>query len=129
MKIVLRNRLSVMGLFFSSRWHWIATALIVTIAVVVFRLSADLAHAAEVGEFIAGFSSALAFLWLIVGLRSQASDLALQRQELALQRTGLRNRQRKLKIPQNLQSLAQIEAISDRAKNRLRESGSGIKEP
>lgn len=43
----------------------------------------------EVGDFLAGFFTPLAFLWLVYGYFLQSRELGLQRQELALQREKL----------------------------------------
>ena len=115
------DKLSMAVLLIRSTWHWFLTSLIVVIAVIVFLKSPDLHHAAEFGEFLAGFSSALAFLWLIIGLRFQAADLALQRQALEKQAKELKNSAK-------FASLAQIEAIVDRTQMRIRENELGIKD-
>jgi len=109
-------------------WEWVITAALIGLAVVILFTVADLKRSAEIGEFISGFSAALAFLWLIVGLRSQATDLKLQRQELALQRIVLEKQAKELKNTSKFTSLAQIESILERAATKIRESPTGAKE-
>ncbi len=110
-------------------WEWILTAVLIGLAAVTLLTIADLQRIAEIGEFISGFSAALAFLWLIVGLRSQAADLKLQRQELALQRAVLEKQAKELKNTSKFTSLAQIDAILMGALAKLKESPAGVKEP
>jgi len=40
----------------------------------------------EVGDFVAGMMSALAFLWLVIGYYLQRKELVLQRRELVQNR-------------------------------------------
>jgi hypothetical protein len=110
-------------------WEWLLTIWIVCGAVFLLVTASSLERSAQIGEFISGFSAALAFLWLIVGLRSQAADLKMQRQELALQRVALEKQAKELKNSSKFASLSQIEAVLDRAATKIRESPTGAKDP
>jgi len=83
---------------FASHWLWLFTTLILVVAGIVFAFSPSLSDSAQVGEFVAGFSSALAFLWLIASLQLQRKEISLQRQELTLQRVALEKQAREERL-------------------------------
>ena len=124
-----QNMFSKIAHFFTSKWLWILSTFIIITAIITFHFSKDLSQAAEFGGFLAGFSSALAFLWLIAGFKLQSKNLTLQHQELALQRQSLEKQVKELKNSSKFGSFAQIETILDRATRRICESELNIKNP
>lgn len=118
-----------MKAFAEKYWAWLLTALIILVALFVLIFSETLAEAAEIGEVLSGFSATLAFLWLIIGMRSQAADLALQRQELALQRSALERQAKELRNASKFDSLSRIEALLERSLEKIQEAGTAAKAP
>jgi hypothetical protein len=81
------------GLLASSaafkQWLWIVTALLIIASMFIFQTSETLEDAARKADFLAGISAALAFLWLVAGFRLQSREIAIQREELHLQRIAI----------------------------------------
>lgn len=96
-------------------WEWCATLAVISLSVSLFLRITELSRLAEIGEFISGFASILAFMWLVIGLRSQASDLRLQREELALQRIAMERLAAESTNATKINSLTQIETLLERA--------------
>ena len=108
-------------------WLWAFTAIIIFVAVFVVLRIDDWNKIAQVSDFVAGFSAALAFLWLTASLRLQAHELSIQRTELQLQRAVLENQAKQLKNSAKFSSLSQISAILERMDQKITNSGLGIK--
>jgi len=120
-------------------WPWLAkaknkkletaTGLIVLSALLVLMFSSQLSNAASVGDFIAGFAGALAFLWLVAGYRMQAEELSAQKEELKLQRIALQNQVSELKSMTRFAAIDQVKSMVDSALHRLSQSGGEITKP
>jgi peptidoglycan biosynthesis protein MviN/MurJ (putative lipid II flippase) len=65
---------------------WLSLALILMFALVWHDKKAWSLEANEFGDFVAGFGSLLAFVWLVAATFLQMTELRLQREELKLQR-------------------------------------------
>lgn len=65
------------------------TAALVVVATVLAWKVDKLETLNQIGGFVAGFSGALAFIWLVAAYRLQSQELRLQREELTLQRASL----------------------------------------
>jgi len=70
-------------------WPWALTGAVLGLAAWVAAETEGWPRAGDVGDFVAGFSGALAFIWLIAGYLQQRDELALQREELKAQRESL----------------------------------------
>ena len=70
-------------------WPWILTVVVAALALGVGISTSKWSDAANIGNYVAGFASALAFIWLIAGYVQQGDELALQREELRAQRESL----------------------------------------
>ena len=125
----LKHRIFGVGLALSRRWVWVITGAIVLTAIVVYRCFDTLDHAAQFGEYLSGFSAALAFLWLIAGFRLQSAEIAMQREELKLQRIAAENQAKELRNSARFASLSQIETLLQRANSQIQGSELGIKGP
>lgn len=69
----------------------IASTILIVIAIIIFfSKSAWILKANELGDFLAGFGTILAFIWLIATIILQKGELSLQRRELSLQRQEMR---------------------------------------
>ncbi len=102
----------------SSHWLGYATASILLAALLVVVISDD---PNEVGDFVAGFAGALAFLWLIASFRMQGSELMMQREELALQRKAIQLQTKELKEVTRLSVLENVRIMLEDAKSLLSE--------
>jgi hypothetical protein len=77
----------------SAGRNWVVW-LALTLTVVVLTIGFEVGHdkhvfdlpANEIGDFVAGFGSLLAFIWLVAAVFLQMTELRLQREELKLQR-------------------------------------------
>ncbi len=67
----------------------------------------------EIGDWLAGFASLLAFTWLIYGSFMQRDELSMQRDELKLQRESIRLQTSEL---QNMSKLSALEFVRERLK-------------
>lgn len=96
--------------YIQKNWLWIITGLLIlsSIAVIYF---CKLQNASQVGDWLSGFSSTLAFLWIIAGFYQQSKELSLQRKELSLQRESLDLQAGELKGLNQFQSLEHIKNI------------------
>lgn len=115
--------------FLVGHWIGLITGAILALGAVAIVAIGDLTKIAQFGDFVAGFSAALAFLWLIAGLKLQANELKLQRKELQLQRAALENQTKELRNSARFSSLSQIATILERATQRVAEGELGIKDP
>lgn len=93
------------------RWPWILTGA-VTVGVVgvgvYVRTLSDLNH---IGGILAGYASAVAFIWLIAAYVQQGYELKLQREELSLQRQALEHQRVELKKMGKYAALQQVAQI------------------
>jgi hypothetical protein len=108
---------------FLAQFLWLATIIIVVAAAIVYWLSPTAEVAGQSGDFVAGFSAALAFLWLIAGFRLQSKEIKLQRKELRLQRKALQNQAKELKNAAKFASLNQIASLLAKFDERISSSG------
>ncbi len=61
-------------------WWWPIPFSVVGIGVALYYAMTSTPHqAADVGNFVAGFAGALAFIWLVAGYQQQGEELKLQR--------------------------------------------------
>jgi hypothetical protein len=105
-----------------NHWFLFITAAALLIAALIMVLSKNLEQAAQIGEFVSGFASALAFLWLIASFQMQSGEIAAQRAEMKLQSTALEGQAKELRNASKFSALAQIADIIDRTKGRVRAS-------
>ncbi len=92
-------------------WPWVLTAVVLIAGAVLTFLLEGWPSAASVGDFVAGFASALAFIWLIAGYHQQGDELALQREELRATRESLDLQKQELHRMTSHASLGQINAM------------------
>jgi len=95
-----------------KNWLAYATLTFIFIAVIVLVMQGFPKSANEVGDFLAGFAGALAFLWLIASFHIQSKELVMQRKELQLQREAMS------KQTQEFKHLAQFSAL-EHVKNMM----------
>ena len=93
-----------------SNWPGWLSGIVIFLALGVF-IGNKTETAAQIGDFFAGFSAALAFIWLIAGFMQQRKELVLQRQELALQREALEQQREELNRIGKYAALDQISKI------------------
>lgn len=69
----------------------------------------------EIGDFLAGMMSALAFFWLVIGYYLQRQELSLQREELKLNREALLLQAEELKhlVQENKELVQQSTRLAD----------------
>src|SRR5580658_5986610 len=94
-------------LFVRRYWFGFLTAIVLVSAATVLIFSSNLQQASNIGEFISGFASALAFLWLIASFQLQAGEIASQREELKLQRRALEGQAVELRNASKFSALSQ----------------------
>ncbi len=73
---------------FIEGWPLIATSALLSIAI-TYPLAHGSDNISEIGDWVGGIASAVAFLWLVAGYNIQRRELSLQRDELQLQRKAL----------------------------------------
>jgi hypothetical protein len=122
------NGYSKMNFFFKNNWIIILSGLIVLIAILVFLTSDTLDDAAKVGDFLAGFASSLAFLWLIASFKQQQNELKIQREELTLQRKAIELQGQELKNLSKFSALEQVRLIAYSAMEQVKLSDTSTKD-
>ena len=103
------------------------TFIIIIIAVIVF-LTRDIEKAAQIGDFLAGFAGALAFLWLIAGFKQQQNELKMQKEEIKMQRKALELQALELKNANKISTYNHIQQLTTEALSELNNSNIKIKE-
>lgn len=101
-------------------WPWALTIAALLGSIAVYVLSPDMTTRGQVGDYLSGFASAIAFIWLIAAYLQQGRDLRLQRQELALQRQSLDLQREELKKLGKYAGLEQISHLLDQFDLSLR---------
>jgi len=92
----------------------------VVVAVAVFLLSPDMATRSQLGDYLSGFASAIAFIWLIAAYLQQGRELRLQRQEIAFQRQSLDLQREEFKKMGKYAGLEQIAHLLERFDESLK---------
>lgn len=100
-------------MFAALKKHWALslTVLVLVAAAVVYVAVPDMNTLSQLGGYLSGFASAIAFIWLIAVYIQQGSELQLQRQELSLQRNALDLQREELKKMGKYASMEQVEHI------------------
>lgn len=101
-------------------WPWILTGLMIVLAVLVFLYIPDMARRSQLGDYLAGTASTIAFIWLIAAYLQQGNELRLQREELAMQRASLDLQREELKRLGKFAALEQIAHMIDQFDLSLR---------
>ena len=52
-------------------WAWVLSVVVVILALGIFFFSPNVVTAGNIGDFLSGFASALAFIWLIAAFFQQ----------------------------------------------------------
>jgi hypothetical protein len=104
----------------STQWPWLFTVLIILVAIVAFVVIPGTDTLSQVGDFVAGFAAALAFIWLIAAYRLQAQELSLQRNELTLQREAVQQHRDESRKMAKYAALEQASRILDQFEQSLR---------
>jgi hypothetical protein len=107
------------------------TAIVITALVLILMALAGVflpyEQAGQAGDWIGGFGGALAFLWFIIAMNLQRTELATQRQELVLQREALLLQKQELSRMGKFAGYQQISEIMKETKKELSEGDHGIK--
>jgi len=101
-------------------WPWILTGLMIAAAVLVFLLIPDMATRSQLGGYLAGTASTIAFIWLIAAYLQQGNELRLQREELAMQRISLDLQRNEIKRLGKFAALEQVAHLLDQFELSLR---------
>lgn len=83
-------------------------------------------QAANIGNFVAGYASALAFIWLVAGYLQQGEELALQRDELRAQREALTLQKEEMHRVSETGALGQVAILLEDFRRRLPEHVEGV---
>jgi hypothetical protein len=94
-------------------WPWILTGIMVIMSVILFILIPDMTSRSQLGDYLSGFASTIAFIWLIAAYLQQRKELRLQREELAMQRTSLDLQREELKRLGKYAALEQVAHLLD----------------
>lgn len=114
--------------FISKHWLSIVTLIILLFAIFVFAISKTMNDAANVGDYLAGFAGSLAFLWLIASFKQQQKALAIQSEELTLQRKAIELQGKELKNLGKFSALEQVRIIVQDAVNQIKMSETHTKD-
>jgi hypothetical protein len=112
-----------------GNWPIIFTVFVGLAAAFGWVRSDSASSASLLATYISGVTSAIAIVWLVAGLRIQAAELSLQRQELRLQRLAAQQQARELRSSAKLGSLSQIRSLLEEAEKSIRDSPLGITTP
>jgi len=104
----------------------ILTVLILAVAFIVY-ISKDIEKAAQIGDFLAGFAGALAFLWLIESFRQQQYEIKMQKEEIKMQRKALELQAEELKNANKIATYNHIQQLSTESIFELYNANIGIK--
>jgi hypothetical protein len=102
------------------KWPWLLTAVAIIVGILSFFL-ADMQGRSQLGEFLAGFASVIAFIWLIAAYLQQGQELIMQREELALQRNTLDLQREELKKMGKYAALQQIAHVFEKYEQQLQQ--------
>lgn len=94
-------------------WPWILTFAAIIAAVFIFCLTPDMGTRSQLGDYLSGFASSIAFIWLIAAYLQQGIELRLQREELAMQRTSLNLQREELRKLGKYAALEQVSHMLD----------------
>ncbi|UMA65399.1 hypothetical protein LVO79_02740 [Roseivivax marinus] len=83
---------------FIQNWNWYLSGLLAVLALFFYTFLPDIESKAQHGDFVAGFASALAFIWLIASFNQQKAELGLQRNELAMQRAAIEEQSKAMAV-------------------------------
>jgi hypothetical protein len=103
----------------------LSVALVLLAVVLVWRTE-KLETLNQIGGFVAGFSSALAFIWLVAAYRLQGQELRLQREELSLQRASLDSQRDEMRKMGKYAALDQVSRILSQFDESLAKSAEGV---
>jgi hypothetical protein len=99
---------------------------VLILAVVLAGNAESLEKLNQIGGFVAGFSGALAFIWLVAAYRLQSQELGLQREELALQRASLDAQREELRKMGKYAAMEQIAKILNQFEDSIAKSADGM---
>ncbi len=102
------------------RWPWILTGVALVAALAVFLIAPDMTTRSQLGDYLSGFASTIAFIWLIAAYLQQGHDLRLQRHELSLQREALDLQREELKKLGKYAGLEQVAHLLEQFDESLR---------
>jgi hypothetical protein len=94
-------------------WPWILTFAAIIAAAFIFCLTPDMITRSQLGDYLSGFASAIAFIWLIAAYLQQGAELRLQREELSMQRTSLDLQREELRKLGKYAALEQVAHVLD----------------
>jgi hypothetical protein len=106
-------------------WVWGLTVLTIGGAGLIFFLTPDMQAISQLGDFLSGVASAIAFIWLVAAYFQQGQELRLQRQELTLQRQALTLQYEELKRMSKFTALERASQLLEQFDQRLSKSQKG----
>lgn len=109
--------------FLTGNWPSIATIITLAAAVTAWVALSSNSSLEAMGSYISGVVSAITLLWLAIGQKHQLTELALQRQELALQRAAAQQQALELHDAARIAAMTQIQSLVDDAVEIVRASG------
>lgn len=109
----------MIGANISRAWPWGLTALVVLGAVAVSIGAPKVETLSHLGDFLSGFASTLAFIWLVAAYLLQAQELRLQRSELTLQREAMQQQREEWRKMGKYAALEQASHILDQFEQSL----------
>jgi hypothetical protein len=115
-----------MNTWLSKQLPWLLTAALLLLACILALNTEKLETLNQIGGFVAGFSSALASIWLVAAYLLQGQELKLQREELMLQRASLDAQRDELRKMGKYAALDQISRILSQFEESLSKSPEGM---
>lgn len=109
-----------------SSWPWILTIFAIAAAIFVFVFAPDMNTRSQLGDYLGGFASAIAFIWLIAAYVQQGNELRLQREELSMQRTSLDLQREELSKLGRFAALEQVSQILDQFDQSFQKMPNGL---
>ena len=110
--------------YFKNNWIKFAVGLTCLLILTPILLLTFLENqkAAQIGDLVAGFSAAVAFLWLLASFHLQRKELILQRKDIELQRKILTAQTKELMQTSKYNCLNQINSILRSSDERIKAS-------
>src|SRR5690606_19550315 len=99
-----------------------ATFIVAAVGLGLWMSSDDLERLSAMGGYVSGIVAAVTLFWLAVGQKNQLDELAMQREELSLQRLAAEQQARELHNAARIGIMTQVQALIDDAQDLVRES-------
>jgi len=102
------------------------TIFAIVAAIFVFVIAPDMNTRSQLGDYLGGFASAIAFIWLVAAYVQQGSELRLQREELSMQRTSPDPQREELSKLGRFAALEQVSQILDQFDQSFQKIPNGL---